>query len=71
MDRIDRLLEAAKRDYRDVLMWAEYPEEGRALWTLSSHLSPEQRDELEHVRGRDRAQYLAWLAKTRDQRSEE
>ena len=71
LDEVHTLANYAKRDYRDVLMWAEYPEEGRALWTLSSHLSPEQRDELEHVRGRDRAQYLAWLAKTRDQRSEE
>ena len=62
VDRIPELIAAANRDYRDVLLWAEYPEEGRALWTASSRLSPEQRKTLEDIRRRDREQYVSWLA---------
>jgi hypothetical protein len=64
-DRIADLIGAAKRDYRDVLMWAEYPEEGRALWALHRKLSPEERTRLEEVRRRDKAQYESWLREAR------
>jgi len=40
-------------------MCVEYREDGRALWTASSRLSPEQREHLDEIRRRDRAQYLA------------
>jgi hypothetical protein len=60
-DRVPGLVAAAKRDYRDVLMWAEYPEEGRALWSVRGDLTAEERERLASVRQRDREQYLAWL----------
>jgi len=62
--RVDRLIElviAAKRDYRDVLMWAEYPGEGQALWALRADLTTEQRVRLEELRRQDRQQYQDWL----------
>lgn len=46
-DRVAELVGAAKRDYRDVLMWAEYPGESQALWALRSDLSKEERLRLE------------------------
>lgn len=55
---LDDLIEAAKRDYRDVLAWAEYPEEIRAGYRATSELSPE---ELAALRKRDREQYVKWL----------
>jgi len=61
LDRLADLVSAAKRDYRDVLMWAEYPEEGQALWALRPDLTPEERARLEELRRRDRAQLQAWL----------
>jgi hypothetical protein len=60
-DRVTELVAAAKRDYRDVLMWAEYPGEGQALWALRSDLSNEERLQLEELRRQDRQQYLDWL----------
>ena len=60
-DRVIELVAAAKRDYRDVLMWAEYPGEGQALWALRADLSKEERLQLEELRRQDRQQYLAWL----------
>jgi len=62
-NRVAELVGAAKRDYRDVLMWAEYPGEGQALWALRSDLSKEERLRLEELRRQDRQQYLDWLTK--------
>ena len=62
-DRVVELVAAAKRDYRDVLMWAEYPGEGQAHWALRSDLSKEERLRLEELRRQDRQQYLDWLTK--------
>ena len=59
-DRVAGLVAAAKRDYRDVLMWAEYPAEGQALWALGPDLTDEQRARLEEVRKQDREQYRKW-----------
>jgi hypothetical protein len=54
--RLRDLMAQATRDYRDVLAWAEYPEEMRSRsWRL-----PEE--EQARIRAADRAQYLAWLA---------
>ena len=55
------LVAVAKRDYRDVLMWAEYPAEGQALWAVRPNLSSEERQRLEGLRRRDRQQYQDWL----------
>jgi len=56
LDKLERAVAHAKRDYRDVLAWAEYPGE----MTLPTWRMPE--DEVARVRGADKAQYLAWLA---------
>jgi hypothetical protein len=56
LERLRESIASAKRDYRDVLAWAEYPEELRSpTWRL-----PEA--EQARIRTADRAQYLAWLA---------
>ena len=60
-ERVIELVAAAKRDYRDVLMWAEYPSEGQALWAVRPDLSSEERLRLEDLRRRDRQQYQDWL----------
>jgi hypothetical protein len=61
VERVIELVAAAKRDYRDVLMWAEYPAEGQALWAVRTDLSNEERIRLEDLRRRDRQQYQDWL----------
>jgi hypothetical protein len=56
LDRLRDLITRAKQDYRDVLAWAEYPEEMRGLtWRLPAA-------EQARIRAADRAEYLAWLA---------
>jgi hypothetical protein len=54
------MVAAARRDYRDVLMWAEYPEEGRTLWAARPNLSDEERARLDEIRARDRRHYEKW-----------
>jgi hypothetical protein len=45
----------AQEDYRDVLAWAEYPEElEQPTWRLPAA-------EVQRIREADRGQYLAWL----------
>jgi hypothetical protein len=63
IDKVIELVAAAKRDYRDVLMWAEYPSEGQALWTLRPDLSKEEQIKLDDLRRQDRLQYQDWLKK--------
>jgi len=60
-DRLTDLVATAKRDYRDVLMWAEYPTEGQALWATRSNLSSDDRRRLEELRLADRREYEEWL----------
>ena len=46
---------AARRDFRDVLAWAEYPQElEQPIWQLPDA-------EVQRIRAADREQYLAWL----------
>jgi hypothetical protein len=53
---LERMIDHARRDYRDVLAWAEYPGElVQPTWRL-----PEP--QVARIRAADRAQYLAWLA---------
>lgn len=60
IDRLRELIGSAKLDYRDVLAWAEYPEELRSpTWRLSAA-------EQARIRTADRAQYLAWLETHRE-----
>ena len=51
----------AKRDFRDVLLWAEYPGEARATWSWRADLLQVDRDRLAEIRRIDREQYEAWL----------
>ena len=57
-ERLKEYIRLARIDYRDVLAYAEYPEEMRAG---SAKSKPGER-ELDEIRRRDRAQYEAWLA---------
>ena len=57
-DRLPGLVKMAKADYRDVLAYAEYPEEMRTDVLEFRKLS---REEAQAIRQRDREQYLAWL----------
>lgn len=56
LGRLREAVEHARRDYRDVLAWAEYPEElRRPTWRLSA-------EEVNGIRARDLIQYRDWLA---------
>lgn len=63
-DSIARFVRDAKRDYRDVLMWAEYPREGAALWSLRKNLSPEEEARLAELRRADRQEMENWRRKS-------
>ena len=54
MERLRYLVAMANRDYRDVLVGAEYPE----AFAAPLNTSPE---EMAAIRRRDRDQYEAWL----------
>lgn len=60
LDELAAMTAAAKADYRDVLMWAEYPEESGAAWARGFNLSQSERQELMEIRARDRKQYDDW-----------
>lgn len=56
LPELERVVAHARRDYRDILGWAEYPEEmAQPTWRF-----PE--DQVARIRAADRSQYLAWLA---------
>jgi hypothetical protein len=57
-DRLEELVRMAKRDYRDIVAYAEYPEEMRIGFVGVRRLTAE---EVKAVRRRDREQYLEWL----------
>ena len=61
IDRLIKLVRGAKRDYRDALMAAEYPEEARSSRALHPNLSKDEQRRLAQIRERDRRQYLEWL----------
>ncbi|HEY5701658.1 MAG TPA: hypothetical protein VIT83_06180 [Gammaproteobacteria bacterium] len=54
LDGMRRYLEIAKQDYRDVLAWAEYPNQTKAGPALET---PDRQSLIE----RDAAQYREWL----------
>jgi hypothetical protein len=58
--KLAEMVAIAKRDYRDVLSWAEYPEEHLALWSLKPKVTAEEQARLDEIRRRDREQYDAW-----------
>ena len=63
LPELERLIRAARQDYRDLLAWAEYPEQFKAAWTAAMPLSPEQQNEMRMILKRDREQYEEWLKK--------
>jgi hypothetical protein len=69
LEHVRELVGLAKRDYRDVLMWAEFPEEGRNLWTASVRFSARERNELSEIRKRGREQHAHWLSELRRRRT--
>jgi hypothetical protein len=58
IERLPELVKMAKTDYRDVLAYAEYPDEMKLGFVEMSKLTP---DEARAVRQRDREQYQRWL----------
>lgn len=55
LEKLSQALEVAKNDWRDVLAWAEYPEEMQnPTWKMDA-------GEVKKIRERDRQQYLDWL----------
>jgi hypothetical protein len=54
LDRLEEYVEIAKRDYRDVLMGAEYPGQAQAQVDLAD-------DERERLAAADKQQYNDWL----------
>ncbi len=62
VDKLLHYIEVARFDYRDVLAWAEYPEQmGSGKTRYNSPL-----DEYEAMLERDRHQYEAWIAGFRE-----
>ena len=61
LEELQALIERATLDYRDVLLWAEYPEESKASHLVRADLGEAERKELRAIRTRDRQQYEAWL----------
>src|SRR5262249_27214176 len=65
LEELLRLIQVAKRDYRDVLAWAEYPEAMRRdTWSI------EDARERERIRERDLRQYVEWLVKPPQKKEE-
>lgn len=61
LDELATVTAAAQTDYRDVLLWAEYPEESRAELARRLDLNDAERQQLKAIRARDRKQYEDWL----------
>jgi hypothetical protein len=57
-ERLPELVRMAKRDYRDVLAYAEYPEE---MKTDVADLIKMSKEERKAMRQRDKEQYRKWL----------
>ncbi len=56
LERLRKNIETAKRDYRDVLAYAEYPEAtSKDTWKMRD------KEEVRRIRERDRQQYFNWL----------
>ena len=63
-EAVDDLVAIARRDYSDVLMWAESPELARSprLLMLASR-DPASRQAIDEMARRDSEQYQKWLAR--------
>jgi hypothetical protein len=55
--KLEHYVDRAQQDYRDVLAWAEYPEQlVQPTWGMKP-------DDVGRITKADQAQYLAWLEK--------
>lgn len=54
IEKLKELVTTANNDFRDVIAWAEYPEESKNPFSYNN-------EELEEIRERDLQQYLQWL----------
>jgi len=57
-DKLPELVRMAKRDYRDVIAYAEYPEQMQLGFVGMDKLSPHER---KAIKRRDNKQYRKWL----------
>ncbi len=56
LEKLRENVKAAKNNYRDILAFAEYPEQmSRDTWRMSD------KEEVKRIQERDRRQYLNWL----------
>jgi hypothetical protein len=62
LGELKRMVEAAKLDPRDVIAWAEYPQEFAASRPGNINPSEEERKALADLRERDKHEYETWLA---------
>lgn len=62
LNELLEVIDAAKQDYRDVLSWAEFPNQ---LQISPAELAAMPSDAASEIRERDRRQYLAWLRSER------
>jgi hypothetical protein len=60
LDKLAQYVSVAKSDYRDVVAWAEYPEQIKLGFVKMRELSPRKRKALKK---RDAKQYADWLKK--------
>jgi hypothetical protein len=58
LERLRGLVEAANRDYRDVVAWAENPEQSKMRWVEWRELSEARKN---RIRRRDKRRYQRWL----------
>ena len=58
LEKLTGLVQMAKRDYRDVVAFAEYPEQMKLGFVKMREMSPKQRKDLKK---RDAKQYSEWL----------
>lgn len=61
LEELEKMVGAAKLDYRDVLAWAEHPEEFAAMGPGSANLSENDRRRIAELRERDKRRYQEWL----------
>lgn len=60
LDRLSDLVATAKRDWRDIVAFAEYPEQMKLGFVAMRELTPAQRKALKK---RDAKQYAEWLVR--------
>ncbi len=60
-EELEKNIALAKRDYRDVIAYAEYPRQMASSHLSHFNLSEEEQKESKAIIKSDREQYMAWL----------